>query len=390
MRSIVRLFMSSSVIVGAALAMAELFAPNVAVAADAAPFKIGLMLPLSGPGAGGAAEGGQQGVALAVKEINAGRLAARPFEVVTVDDASDPRTASAVCNRLVLEEKVDAVISQGATPSRMACNQVLARAGVPHLAALSGPGGMCIPNLYMIGPETSQTLLTLIKQAIKDGAGKLYFVGSDYSVIRDVLPVVTKAAEANGAAVIGSSFSPFGATDFSSDIGKIAAAKPDIVVMMLVGADAVTFSRQFGSDDRVKGVKRADFLMTEKVLRSLGAAGGDIYSAASYFASIPGDANTAFKAAMRKEFGDKATPDAWAVMAYNAVYALARAVATPTSGAKEALEALPKIQIDGPQGHIAISGKYIATPIFVARTSDKGAPDVIASYAEIPPAPHCK
>jgi ABC-type branched-subunit amino acid transport system substrate-binding protein len=360
-----------------------------AFGADAKPFRIGLMLPISGPGAGGSADGAQQGVRLALHEINSRKLSPRSFEVVVVDDASDPRTAGDVCNRLVLRDKVDAIISQGPTSTRMACNQAAQRAGVPHLAALSGPGGMCLPNLFMVGPETSQTMATLIKQSIRDGNKRLFYLGTDLSVVRNDLGFARKTAETAGGEIIGSAFLPLGTTDFSTDIAKISAQRPDGVIMMLIGADAVTFARQFGSDDRVASIKRADFLMTEKTLRSLGPAGNNIYSVASYYATIPGDANATFKASLTRMFGEQATPDTWAAMTYTAAHMLAKAVKTPESGSKDVLEALPGIGFDGPQGTVRITGKYVTTPIFVVKTSGDGGISLVASYGDVPPAPHC-
>lgn len=373
----------------AGAAVVGMCASGAALAADAKPFKIGLMLPISGPGAGGSAESAQQGVRMALDEINSQKLAGRPFEIVVVDDASDPRTAGDVCNRLILQDKVEAIISQGPTSTRMACNQAAQRAGVPHLAALSGPGGMCLPNLVMVGPESSQTLATLIKQSIRDGNKKLFYIGTDYSVIRNDLSFTQKMAEAEGGSVIGSAFLPLGTTDFATDIAKIAAARPDVVIMMLIGADAVTFARQFGSDDRVASIKRADFLMTEKTLRSLGPAGNNIYSVASYYANIPGDANVTFKASLSKMFADKAIPDTWAAMAYTATYVLAKAVKTPEASSKEVLEGLPNISVNGPQGTVKVTGKYVTTPIFVIKTSGNGDFSLVASYKDVPPGPHC-
>lgn len=371
-----------------ALAAATCFASapsGSAHAQDAQPFKVGLLIPLSGPGAGGAAEGAQQGLALALAEINAGRLSGRPFETVVVDDASDPRTAVDACNRLILQEKVSAIITQGSTPVRMACNQAAMRAGIPHLAAVSGPGGICISNMVMVGPETSQTLLTLVRQVVKDGHKKLFYIGSDYSAIRDALPLAKEAAEKAGGSMIGSAFSPFGTTDFSAELGKIAAERPDVVIMMLVGADAVTFSRQFGADARLASIPRADFLMTEKVLRSLGGASRNIYVAANYYAAVEGEANEAFKGSLSKMFGAKAMPDAWAAMTYNAMYFLAGAVKTAASGPKEVLAALPGMGIDGPQGRIKIVGNYVSTPVYVARTMPDGGIQLIARHSEVAP-----
>ncbi len=379
-RSALALVISATALAGAASAYSR---SSLAAPADQ-PFKVGLMIPLSGAGAGGAGEGAQQGLALALAEINAAG-AARRFETIVVDDASDPRTAVDVCNRLILQEKVSAIISQGTTPARMACNQVAMRAGIPHIAAVSGPGGICIPNMVMVGPETSQTLLTLIKQVVKDGHKKLFYIGSDYSALREALPLAKQTAEQLGGSIVDSTFVPFGSTDFAAELGKISAARPDVVIMMLVGADAVTFARQFGDDARMASIQRADFLMTEKALQSLGNAARDTYVAANYYAAIDGKANEIFRSSMSKMFGAKAIPDAWAMMTYNAMYLLAGTVKTAASGPKEVLAALPGAAIDGPQGRIQVVGNYVSTPVYVAKTTADGGLKVIAHYDNVAP-----
>jgi hypothetical protein len=88
---------------------------------------------------------------------------------------------------------------------------------------------------------------------------------------------------------------------------------------------------------------------------------------------------------MSKMFGDKAIPDAWAMMTYNAMYLLAGTVKTPTSGPKEVLAALPSAGIDGPQGRIQVVGNYVSTPVYVAKTTVSGELKVIAHYDSVAP-----
>ncbi|MFN0124648.1 MAG: ABC transporter substrate-binding protein, partial [Blastocatellia bacterium] len=73
------------------------------------PYKIGFVLALSGAGSV-FADSARQGMELAIEQINAAGSAGRPVAITIVDDATDPRTAAEVCNRLVTQDRVHALI----------------------------------------------------------------------------------------------------------------------------------------------------------------------------------------------------------------------------------------------------------------------------------------
>jgi ABC-type branched-subunit amino acid transport system substrate-binding protein len=114
------------------------------------PYKIGFVLALSGAGSV-FADAARQGMELAVEQINASGSAGRPIAITIVDDATDPRTAAEVCNRLVTQERVNAIIGYESTPARVACNQAALRAGIPYIASSMSGGDLCLPNLFQVG-----------------------------------------------------------------------------------------------------------------------------------------------------------------------------------------------------------------------------------------------
>src|SRR6185437_5951939 len=136
----------------AALAAGLLVAGNAAYANDA-PYKIGWITSLSGPAAGtsGAAN---MAVQLAVDLANASNAAGR-------------KTAAQVCARFVLEDKVDAIVGAQPTPSRLACNQAAAKAGLPYIAASGSAGDICLPNMFYVGQVPNQFVLPLADYLVK-------------------------------------------------------------------------------------------------------------------------------------------------------------------------------------------------------------------------------
>jgi ABC-type branched-subunit amino acid transport system substrate-binding protein len=103
---------------------------------------------------------------------------------------------------------------------------------------------------------------------------------------------------------------PLGAPNkFDDAVARIKAAKPDVVIVTLVGGDNVKFNRTFAGFGLDKSIKRISYLLEELTLQGIGAKNsGGLFSCMSYFADVQTPANEKFKAAYKKMFGDKAPP----------------------------------------------------------------------------------
>ena len=174
-------------------------------------------------------------VQLTVDLANASNAAGRKIVLITGDDASDPKTAAQVCARFVLEDKVDAIVGAQPTPSRLACNQAAAKAGLPYIAASGSAGDICLPNMFYVGQVPNQFVLPLADYLVKQSWKRVYLIGADYSAPRAGLALAKARIEAGGGTVVGTSFTPQSTSDYSAEIGKIAAAKPDVVLENLTG-----------------------------------------------------------------------------------------------------------------------------------------------------------
>ena len=107
-----------------------------APAADAAPIKIGVYLPLTGQNAfGGQLE--LEGVRLAHKEMPT--VLGRPVDLVVVDNKSDKVEAANAVKRLVERDKVVALIGTYGSSLAMAGAEVAEKAAVPGV-------GTCAPT----------------------------------------------------------------------------------------------------------------------------------------------------------------------------------------------------------------------------------------------------
>ena len=112
----------------------------------------------------------------------------------------------------------------------------------------------------------------------------------------------------NGGKVVNEEYVPFGAPNkFEEAVTRIKSAKPDAVLITLVGADNVNFNRTFAGFGLDKEIARLSLLLEENTLKGIGAeSSNNLFSCMSYYANAPGDANKKFKAAYFAKFGDKA------------------------------------------------------------------------------------
>ncbi len=371
------------------LVAAMLFPMSSVAIADDAPYKIGWITSLSGPSSGTAGTA-NLAIQVAVERANAKNLAGRKIMLVTGDDASDPKTSAQVCARFVIEEKVQAIIGAQPTPSRLACNQAAVKAGLPYIAASGSAGDICLPNMFYVGQVPNQFVLPLADYLLKQNFKRIYLFGADYSAPRAALALAKKEIEAHGGTVVGLSFSPQDTSDFSADLGKIAAAKPDAVLQSLTGTGIVTFHRQFANDPRVKGIALADNFLLESMVKALGKDADGVYVASSYYAAIDTPANHAFAAALKAKFGDKVTPDYWAVYASNALGLLAQAVKQAGTDPKAVKEALAHGHYDGVAGPISIVSNYAAEATYIGRAKADGTIVVLEHSAVVDPQLSCK
>ena len=375
-------------VAGAVLAAIAVTPFGSASAQDGASYKIGWVLSLSGAGTANS-DGANQGAQLALDEINAGNLAGKKIELITADDASDPRTAIDVCTRLVLNDKVDAIMSSNPTPARIACNQIAQKAGLPHIAASTSPGNICFPNMFTVGQVSNQMASPLVDYLITHNMKKVYFFGSDYAAPRAGYEMTKKELQAKGGTDVGVSFVPFGTTDFSVEFSKVVAAAPDVVMIIVQGSDNVTFHRQFGSDPRLTKVKRADNFLTAGTVKLLGEAAQGVYVGLGYYPNIQSPSNEQFKAALQKKFGAKANADIWAVLAYDGLHLMAKALKSGGGDHAAIIKALTTATFDGPNGMNKITDYYIASPTYIGITKEGGAIDMLDQFTINPEVAKC-
>lgn len=290
---------------GTALGMLPVLGRQAAAASE---FKIGLFIPLSGP-ASLFGPTDRACAELAAEEINKkGGILGRAIKLLPADGGGPPAESAKSAVRLMLEDKVDLFIGSHDSATRQALVTTI-KGKVPYIYTPVYEGGECDFNVYCLGETPAQQARPSIGWFATERKAKTYYlIGDDYVWPRKTNAATKRYIAETGGKVIGEEYVPFGAPNkFEEVVTRIKSAKPDVVVITLVGADNVNFNRTFAGFGLDKDIARLAFLLEENTLHGIGAeSSGNLYSCMGYFANNPSPASKKFKAAYHAKFGDKA------------------------------------------------------------------------------------
>ena len=252
------------------------------------PIKLGVLVPLSGPAAGGGRKMADA-FAMAAEEINhSGRVLGREIELVVFDTETDPDKAVAGAERLIEEDGVWALIGVYRSGVALAIAEVAADhkaifldtvAADPAVTRLVADDYERYKYVFRTGASSPQFVLNVVPfltEIVK--AKTYYFVGEDtvwaHSVAKGNKAILE---EQHGIKEAGTAFAAAGATEFATILSDIKAKDPDVVICSMVGAGGEPFASQF-YDARVPAalIATAGLLTFQDTIRGLGERGNYI------------------------------------------------------------------------------------------------------------------
>ncbi len=254
--------------VGAGAAAAGLSMPWIARAAD--PIKVGILQPFSG-GLEVLGMQGAQGAELALMEANeaGGVLDGRMFEFLRADDKTDPKTAVERATELIRRDQVTAIIGPVTSANRDAMMPTIQRSKSLLLYATDYEGGVCVPNVACYSALPQQWINPLVPYVMENLGKSFYLIGSDYVWPQKMNAAFRGVAEARGGKVVGEDYTPWGAKDYAATLRKLEQAGTEVVVLTIVGADAITFVKQFAAAGLNRKIKMVFLGFGENYLTGL-------------------------------------------------------------------------------------------------------------------------
>lgn len=297
---------------------------------------------------------------LAVEEINnGGGLLGKKVRAVTLDPQSNMQLYGQYAQQLALKEKVAALFGGITSASREVIRPVTNRFNTLYFYNTFYEGGVCDRNIFCTGLTPAQNLNKLVPYAVKRWGKKIYIVAADYNYGQITSDWIKKFASEAGATVVATDFFPLDVNQFGPTIQKIQAAKPDMVISVLVGGTHQAFYRQWAAAGMNTKIPMASTTFkngNEHIVMQPSEVDG-IVTSFSYYESIDSPVNKAYVARWHKKFGDNYPYiGELATATYQAVNLWALGVKKAgTADRMKTIQALESgISFDGPSGRVTI------------------------------------
>lgn len=277
--------------------------PHLARAAE--PIRVGILQPFSG-GLEVLGTQGAQGAELALLEANeaGGVLGGRPFEIVRADDRTDPKTAVERTLELIRRNEVAAIVGPVTSANRDAILPTIRRFQSLLLYATDYEGGVCDPRVFCYSALPAHWVNPLVPYALSNLGKAFYLIGSDYVWPQKMNAAFRTQAETAGGRILGEEYAPWGAKDYAATLRKIESSGAEVVVVSIVGADAITFVKQFAAAGLNKRIRMIFFGFGENYMAGLSAAESEgIVAPSDFVQTLDKPEARAFVAKVRARYG---------------------------------------------------------------------------------------
>ena len=329
----------------------------LAVAAD--PFRIGLILPLSGPFA---STGKQVEAACRLyMQKNGDTVAGRKVELIVRDDTGvAPETTKRTAQELIVRNQVNILAGFGLTPLALATAPVATEAKTPMIVMAAATSIVTSKSPYIVrsGFTLPQVTGPIADWAVKNKIQTAVTMVSDYAPGIDAESTFVKRFTSGGGKVAESLRVPLRNADYAPFIQRAKDAKPDALFVFVPSGEGSAVMKQF--DDR--GLKAAGIkiigtgdVVDDDLLESMGAVAVGVVTSFHYSAAHDSPENKAYVDAFMKANGGM-RPNFHSVGGYDGmhvIYEAAKNAGADANGDK-LVEAMKGMKWVSPRGPMTI------------------------------------
>lgn len=330
-------------------------ASGSAIAQDA--FKIGLILPMTGP----FASTGRQidGAVKLWMQQHGTTVAGKKVEVILKDDAGTPETTRRLAQELVTNDKVNVLAGFGLTPLALATVPIATQAKVPEVVMAAATSSITEKSPWVIraGFTLPQVTTPLADWAAKSGIKKVVTLVTDYGPGIDAETAFKTRFTAAGGQVLDTLRVPLKNPDFAPFLQRVHDAKPDALFVFVPSGVGAVFMKQFAE----RGLDKAGIKLIgtgdvtdDDILNDMGDVALGVITSFHYSAAHPSAANKAYVEAFKKLNGMR--PNFHSLGGYDGMRMIYKALETTKGNADgEALmNAMKGQSFESPRGPVTI------------------------------------
>ena len=324
--------------------------------------KIGHAAPLTG-GIAHLGKDNENGARLAVEEVNKTGLEIGgkkiKLELVGEDDAADPKTGTAVAQKLV-DAKVAAVVGHLNSGVSIPASKIYSDAGIVQISPSSTNPDYTkqgFKTTYRVVATDAQQGPALANYAAKSLHAKSVAIVDDATAYgKGLADEFEKTAKAAGVNVVAREATNDKATDFKAILTKIKGKKPDVIMYGGMDATGGPFAKQakeLGISSKIVG---GDGVCTDKVAELAGDAVSNIICSEAGLALSKMETGADFEKRYQARFNSPV--QIYAPFTYDAVMVIVDAMKRAGSTEPAAILAeMPKTNYKGVIGNIAFDEK---------------------------------
>ena len=351
-----RTLLSVTLVATAVLSLASLSA-----AAQDNKFKIGLIIPLTGPQS---TTGIQiEAAARLYMAQNGDTVAGKKIELIVRDDAATPDVTKRIAQELVVKDKINVMAGFGVTPAALAAAPIATQSKTPLVVMAAATSIITQASPYIIRTSFTipQAAVSMADWAPKNGIKKVVTLVSDYGPGFDAEKFFKERLAFNGGEVVDSMRVPLRNPDFAPFLQKVREIKPDALFVFVPSGAGAAVMKQFlerGMDKAgIKLIGTGD-LTDDDQLNGMGDGALGVVTAHHYSAYHQSPANKKFVAAFEKA-NKGMRPNFMAVGGYDGMRVIYEALrASKGQGGGDALLEAMKGQIfESPRGPMFIDAQ---------------------------------
>ena len=331
-----------------ALATAAALASSAGALAQDDSFRVGLILPLTGP----FASTGKQleaGARLYLAQ-NGSTVAGKKVVLVVKDDTGVPDISKRLAQELLVNDKVHVLAGFGLTPSALATAPLATQSKTPMvvMAAATSIITQASPYIVRTSFTVPQVVTVLADWAAKNKIRRVVSLVTDYAPGVDSEKFFKDQFVANGGTVLESLRVPLRSPDFAPFLQKVRDLKPDALFTFVPSGTGAALMKQFAE----RGLDKAGIRMIaegsvtdDDILNSMGEVAEGVVTTHHYSAAHDSAVNRKFVEAFGKANGGL-RPNFMGVGGYDGMRVIHEALkATKGQGGGDALLAAVAQQI---------------------------------------------
>jgi urea transport system substrate-binding protein len=333
---------------------------------------------------------------MAADEINAGGgILGKKIEYVQEDGATDWPTFAEKTEKLLTQDCVAAIFGGWTSSSRKAVKPVVEKNNGLFFYPVQYEGLESSPNIYYTGATTNQQIIPAMDFLASQGVKRLFLAGSDYVFPRTANAIIKLYAAKLGIEIVGEEYVPLDKDDWTSQVAKIVAAKPDFIFNTINGSSNVGFIKAYyDAGLKAETTPIISVSIAEEEAPAMGHEVTGQYASWNYFQSLKTPTNPKFIESWKAYPNSSGVTSDPMEAAYISLYLYKALVEAAGSFDVDAVNAAAKkntITFDAPEGKVTLDGEnhHISKPGHIGKINSSNQFDIVwASDKFIEPDPY--